>query len=123
MVGLFGNIELPTDIAQVKAAGAGGIGLYRTEFLFMGRESLPDEERTVRGLPQGHQGMAGKPVTITLDIGAIKALETSIPGSGLIPRWACRAIHFPLEPQIFLAQLRALLRASHYNSSNCWCRC
>ncbi|MBX3680005.1 phosphoenolpyruvate--protein phosphotransferase [Cognatazoarcus halotolerans] len=115
-IGLFGNIELPTDVAQVKAAGADGIGLYRTEFLFMGRETLPDEEEQFEAYRKVIKGMAGKPVTIrTLDIGADKALEGINTRVEPNPALGLRAIRFSLaEPQMFLAQLRALLRASHY---------
>jgi phosphotransferase system enzyme I (PtsI) len=103
---LYANIELPQDMAQVLDAGAQGVGLFRTEFLFLNRQGLPDEDEQ------------GRPVVLrTLDIGADKALNGNGQGAGSMPNPAMglRAIRFCLaEPQMFLTQLRAILRASHY---------
>ena len=109
-------VETISGLETIKAAGADGIGLYRTEFLFMGRETLPDEEEQFEAYRKVIKGMAGKPVTIrTLDIGADKALEGINTRVEPNPALGLRAIRFSLaEPQMFLAQLRALLRASHY---------
>lgn len=118
---LEANIELPQDIEQVKAVGAAGIGLFRTEFLFMNRDELPDEEEQFEAYRAITKAMAGKPVTIrTLDIGADKtARALPMPGGAERqapnPALGLRAIRYCLaEPQMFLAQLRAILRASHY---------
>lgn len=112
---LHANIELPEDVQQAKEMGADGIGLYRTEFLFMGRDEMPDEEEQFEAYRAVVQGMRGRPVVIrTLDVGADKTLrgekrQEQNPALGL------RAIRYCLsEPQMFLTQLRALLRASHY---------
>ncbi|OHC62115.1 MAG: phosphoenolpyruvate--protein phosphotransferase [Rhodocyclales bacterium GWA2_65_20] len=117
-ISLQANIELPQDMVQVKDVDAAGIGLFRTEFLFMNRETLPSETEQFEAYRSVAKAMAGKPVTIrTLDIGADKTVEalrgterqTPNPALGL------RAIRYCLaEPQIFLTQLRAILRASHY---------
>ncbi len=116
---LFANIELPQDMAEVLANGAQGIGLFRTEFLFMNRLSLPDEDEQFEAYREVTLAMDGKPVTIrTLDIGADKALQTASAGAAHVmpnPALGLRAIRYCLsEPQMFLGQLRAILRASHY---------
>jgi len=116
-VSLDANIELPQDLDQVKAVDAAGIGLFRTEFLFMNRDQLPDEDEQFEAYRSVAKALHGKPVTIrTLDIGADKtarALRRS-ERVGTNPALGLRAIRYCLaEPQIFLAQLRALLRASH----------
>jgi phosphotransferase system enzyme I (PtsI) len=115
---LFANIELPQDMMQVLEAGAQGVGLFRTEFLFLNRKDLPDEEEQFAAYREVAQAMQGRPVVLrTLDIGADKALN----GGGMAPNtmpnpaMGLRAIRFCLaEPQMFLTQLRAILRASHY---------
>jgi phosphotransferase system enzyme I (PtsI) len=117
-IALYANIELPQDIEQVKDVGADGIGLFRTEFLFMNRDDLPDEDEQYEAYKAVAKAMAGRPVTIrTLDVGADKTTramagterQTPNPALGL------RAIRYCLsEPQMFLTQLRAILRASHY---------
>ncbi|MBM3368496.1 MAG: phosphoenolpyruvate--protein phosphotransferase [Betaproteobacteria bacterium] len=116
-VGLFANIELPQDTADVKEAGAMGIGLFRTEFLFMNRKDLPSEDEQFEAYRDVARAMEGAPVVIrTLDIGADKAIEGA--GAQLDmpnPALGLRAIRYCLaEPQIFLGQLRAILRASTY---------
>lgn len=112
---LFANIELPQDVPQVLEAGAGGIGLFRTEFLFMNRKDLPNEDEQYEAYREVGMAMGGRPVVIrTLDAGADKALEG---GASTMPNPAMglRAIRYSLsEPQMFLAQLRAILRASHH---------
>ena len=119
-ISLQANIELPQDIVQVKDVDAAGIGLFRTEFLFMNRETLPSENEQFEAYRSVAKAMAGKPVTVrTLDIGADKAFhalrgtERQAPN----PALGLRAIRYCLaEPQIFLTQLRAILRASHYGN-------
>jgi phosphotransferase system enzyme I (PtsI) len=113
---LLANIESPKDAAAVKAANADGIGLYRTEFLFMGRDELPDEEEQFEAYRAVLKSMTGKPVTIrTFDVGADKALNGVKGRDETNPALGLRAIRYSLaEPQMFLTQLRALLRASHF---------
>ncbi|MEN3110521.1 phosphoenolpyruvate--protein phosphotransferase [Uliginosibacterium paludis] len=113
-IALQANIELPRDIPAVKDVYADGIGLFRTEFLFMNRDTLPNEEEQFEAYKTVARAMAGKPVTIrTLDIGADKTLATGGPRAETNPALGLRAIRFCLaEPQMFQTQLRALLRAS-----------
>jgi phosphotransferase system enzyme I (PtsI) len=117
-VALYANIELPQDIEQVKEVGADGIGLFRTEFLFMNRDDLPNEDEQYEAYKAVAKAMAGKPVTIrTLDVGADKATRAMVGAERQAPNPALgmRAIRYCLaEPQMFLTQLRAILRASHY---------
>jgi phosphotransferase system enzyme I (PtsI) len=114
---LHANIELPHDLQEVKENGATGIGLFRSEFLFLNRDVLPDEEEQFEAYRAVAEGMEGLPVTIrTFDLGADKQLNStqrvaSNPALGL------RAIRLCLaEPKLFRTQLRALLRASHYGN-------
>jgi len=118
-VELFANIELPQDMSEVLENGAQGIGLFRTEFLFMNRKDLPGEEEQFEAYREVTTAMHGKPVTIrTLDIGADKALQATSGGDITMmpnPALGLRAIRYCLsEPLMFLEQLRAILRASHY---------
>ena len=115
---LQANIELPQDVQQAKSVDAAGVGLFRTEFLFMNRDDLPDEDEQFEAYRSVATAMGEKPVTIrTLDIGADKTART-LRGGGRMASTSSmglRAIRYCLaEPQIFLAQLRAILRASHY---------
>ena len=117
---LQANIELPQDIEQVKEVEADGVGLFRTEFLFMNRDELPTEDEQYEAYRGVVKALVGKPLTIrTLDIGADKearALKSrGVERSAPNPALGLRAIRYCLtEPQIFLAQLRAILRAAHY---------
>ena len=121
-VQLHANIELPQDTERAKEVGADGVGLFRTEFLFMNRDELPDEDEQFESYRSVVKALAGKPVTIrTLDIGADKEARAlrNRAGSRAPPNPALglRAIRLCLtEPQRFLSQLRALLRASHYGN-------
>jgi phosphotransferase system enzyme I (PtsI) len=115
LISLQANIELPGDIAQVRDVDADGIGLFRTEFLFLNRDATPDEEEQFQAYRSVATALKGRTVTIrTLDIGADKALrgcERTQPN----PALGLRAIRYCLaEPQLFLTQLRAIIRASHY---------
>ncbi|HEX7220473.1 MAG TPA: phosphoenolpyruvate--protein phosphotransferase [Burkholderiales bacterium] len=114
---LYANIELPQDMPEVLEAGAEGVGLFRTEFMFLNRKDLPDEDEQFEAYREVTAAMKGRPVVLrTLDLGADKALNGS-GGSHTMPNPAMglRAIRFCLaEPQMFLTQLRAILRASHY---------
>jgi phosphotransferase system enzyme I (PtsI) len=116
---LLANIELPEDTAHALDAGASGVGLFRSEFLFMERSGqehrLPTEEEQFEAYRQAVQGMKGRPVTIrTLDVGADKPLDSS-DHNILNPAMGLRAIRYCLsEPQLFMTQLRAILRASAF---------
>jgi len=117
-VELEANIELPDDLAQARDNGAMGIGLFRSEFLFLNREGLPSEEEQFEAYRSVAAGMEGKPVTIrTFDLGADKQKE-GLDGLARVapnPALGLRAVRFCLaEPRLFLTQLRAILRASHY---------
>ncbi|MDA8416781.1 MAG: phosphoenolpyruvate--protein phosphotransferase [Betaproteobacteria bacterium] len=113
---LLANIEMPDDIDAVKKNGARGIGLFRTEFLFMNRHDLPSEEEQFHAYRRVAESLRGLPVTIrTLDIGADKPVEASNIASTLNPALGLRAIRYCLsEPHIFMSQIRAILRASHF---------
>lgn len=114
---LHANAELPADIAQARACGAAGIGLYRTEFLFLQRKEVPSEEEQFLAYRDLVLGMGGLPVTIrTLDLGADKA-----DSSGLVlddednPALGVRGVRLSLRrPQLLIIQLRAILRASSF---------
>ena len=114
-VELHANIELPGDVKQVLESGGTGIGLFRTEFLFLNRDNLPDEDEQFEAYRNVVREMDGLPVTIrTYDLGADKQINDSVTTSQN-PALGLRAIRLSLsEPPMFLAQLRALLRASHY---------
>jgi len=114
---LLANIEQPGDTVSALNAGAVGVGLFRSEFLFMGRQgNLPGEEEQYRAYVGAVEGMQGLPVTIrTVDVGADKPLDRSVrPGDDhLNPALGLRAIRWSLaEPSMFLTQLRAILRAA-----------
>ena len=114
-VELLVNIEQPGDTAAALAVGAVGVGLFRSEFLFMGRQGqLPDEEEQYRAYRQAVEGMHGMPVTIrTVDVGADKPLDSRHDAAHLNPALGLRAIRWSLsEPAMFLTQLRAILRAA-----------
>ena len=117
-IDLFANIEVPDDVVQVKASGANGIGLYRTEFLFMNRREAPTEEEQFEAYKAVAEAMDGKPVTIrTLDLGADKQINPETERSCTNPALGLRAIRLCLaEPQMFHIQLRALLRASAFGN-------
>ncbi|KAI5915859.1 phosphoenolpyruvate--protein phosphotransferase [Thauera sp. 2A1] len=114
VINLLCNIETPKDMAAVKTVKADGIGLYRTEFLFMGRDALPDEDEQYEAYRTVVKAMPDKPVTIrTFDLGADKALDRAHSRVEPNPALGLRAVRFSLaEPKMFLTQLRALLRAS-----------
>jgi phosphotransferase system enzyme I (PtsI) len=117
-VDLHANIEIPEDVAQSRAAGATGIGLYRTEFLFMNRREWPSEDEQFEAYRKVTEAMKGMPVTIrTLDLGADKPANPDEARTCTNPALGLRAIRLCLaEPHIFHSQLRAILRASHYGN-------
>ena len=115
-VELLANIEQPEDCVPALSVSAVGVGLFRTEFLFMGRQGkLPDEEEQYQAYRRTVEGMHGLQVTIrTVDVGADKPLDRSIRvDDHLNPALGLRAIRWSLsEPAMFLTQLRAILRAA-----------
>ena len=114
-VELLANIEQPGDAGAAVHAGAAGVGLFRSEFLFMGREGkLPGEEEQFEAYKAAVQGMQGLPVTIrTIDVGADKPLDKVSRDISLNPALGLRAIRWSLaEPAMFRTQLRAILRAA-----------
>jgi len=118
---LFANIELPEDAVQALALGAVGVGLFRSEFLFMDRnQAMPDEDQQYREYRRVVDLMHGLPVNIrTIDVGADKALGAGgdVSQTGTSPL-GLRAIRWSLtEPEIFLTQLRAILRASAHGQA------
>ncbi len=120
---LLANIEMPGDTAAAVQAGAVGVGLFRSEFLFMGRGGqLPDENEKYLAYRAAVEGMQGLPVTIrTVDIGADKPLDRGTRGGDdhLNPALGLRAIRWSLaDPPMFLTQLRAILRAAAHGKVN-----
>ncbi|WP_416546929.1 phosphoenolpyruvate--protein phosphotransferase [Limnohabitans sp. DCL3] len=119
---LLANIEMPEDTQAALTAGALGVGLFRSEFLFMGRQGhLPDEEAQYLAYRRAVDGMNGLPVTIrTVDVGADKPLDDSRhEASHLNPALGLRAIRWCLaDPAMFLTQLRAILRAAAHGQVN-----
>ncbi|WP_066272380.1 phosphoenolpyruvate--protein phosphotransferase [Hydrogenophaga palleronii] len=121
---LLANIEQPEDAVGALKAGAVGVGLFRSEFLFMGRSGkLPDEEEQYQAYRRAVEGMQGLPVTIrTVDVGADKPLDrgASRPADDYLnPALGLRAIRWSLaEPSMFLVQLRAILRAAAHGPVN-----
>jgi phosphotransferase system enzyme I (PtsI) len=113
---LLANIEMPEDAHIALKAGAVGVGLFRSEFLFMGRQGrLPGEEEQYQAYKRAVEGMQGLPVTIrTVDVGADKPLDESLRDDAhLNPALGLRAIRWSLaDPAMFLTQLRAILRAA-----------
>jgi phosphotransferase system enzyme I (PtsI) len=121
-VELLANIELPEDAAGALQAGAVGVGLFRSEFLFMGRQgNMPGEEEQYLAYRRAVEGMEGLPVTIrTLDVGADKPLDDGQRDvAHLNPALGLRAIRWSLaEPEMFRIQLRAILRAAAHGKVN-----
>jgi len=118
VIELMANIEVPQDVSAALAGGAVGVGLFRSEFLFMGRHGhLPDEEEQFAAYRRAVEDMHGLPVTIrTIDIGADKPLDGSQRDDAhLNPALGLRAIRWSLaEPAMFTTQLRAILRAAAF---------
>jgi phosphotransferase system enzyme I (PtsI) len=115
-VELLANIEMPEDTVAALGVGAVGVGLFRSEFLFMGRDGkLPNEEEQFKAYCAAVEGMNGLPVTIrTVDVGADKPLDNGVKDDAhLNPALGLRAIRWSLaDPSMFLTQLRAILRAA-----------
>lgn len=118
---LLANIEQPCDAASAVRAGAAGVGLFRSEFLFMGRDdNLPGEEEQYQAYREAVEGMQGLPVTIrTIDVGADKPLDKGYKDNNLNPALGLRAIRWSLaDPAMFRTQLRAVLRAAECGPVN-----
>jgi phosphotransferase system enzyme I (PtsI) len=117
-IALLANIELPADVRAAAQAGADGIGLYRTEFLFMNRPEPPNEEEQFRAYTKVIKSLPGKPVTIrTLDLGADKQVDGGRAGTAITvnPALGLRAVRLCLhDTSLFRPQLRAILRASAF---------
>ncbi|MBI3420024.1 MAG: phosphoenolpyruvate--protein phosphotransferase [Proteobacteria bacterium] len=113
---LMANLELPREVDRALEAGAQGVGLLRTEFLFMNRKTLPDEEEQFEAMRGIVQAMDGKPVTIrTLDLGGEKLSSAVDAGESANPALGLRAIRLCLrQPKLFETQLAAILRAAHF---------
>ncbi len=115
-VSLQVNIERPDEAGAAADSGASGVGLFRSEFLFMNRAELPGEDEQFEAYRQVVRAMQGRPVTIrTIDVGADKTLDSGTVSSAIAlnPALGQRAIRYSLaQPEVFLAQLRAILRAS-----------
>ncbi|OGI55506.1 MAG: phosphoenolpyruvate--protein phosphotransferase, partial [Candidatus Muproteobacteria bacterium RIFCSPHIGHO2_12_FULL_60_33] len=117
-IALLANIELPADVRAAVQAGAEGIGLYRTEFLFMNRPAPPNEEEQFRAYTKVIKSLPGKPVTIrTVDLGADKQVDGGRAGATITvnPALGLRAVRLCLhDTSLFRPQLRAILRASAF---------
>ena len=116
-VALYANVELPADFQMAADVGAAGVGLYRTEFLYMNRRDFPDEREHFETYRQLINAMHGMPITIrTLDLGADKAFHESKPQlADGNPALGLRAIRLSLrEPALYWPQLRAIVRASAF---------
>ncbi len=115
-IALLANLELPEDVQTARLNGASGVGLYRTEFLYMNRDELPDEEEHLAAYLDVIRGLDGIPITFrTLDLGVDKQVDGSAAGCPPVcnPALGLRAIRLCLkEPGLFRPQLRAILRAS-----------
>jgi phosphotransferase system enzyme I (PtsI) len=119
---LLANIEMPEDTQAAITAGAIGVGLFRSEFLFMGRQgNLPGEDEQYEAYRRAVDGMNGLPVTVrTVDVGADKPLDDARHDAAhLNPALGLRAIRWSLaDPSMFLTQLRAILRAAAHGQVN-----
>jgi len=117
-INLLANIEIPEEVELVLSTNARGVGLFRSEFLFLNPREQPDEDRQFRAYVKVLSAMKGKPVTIrTLDVGGDKLLPMMDDSDESNPLLGWRAIRFCLEEEeIFRIQLRALLRASAFGN-------
>ncbi|HEX4130423.1 MAG TPA: phosphoenolpyruvate--protein phosphotransferase [Pirellulales bacterium] len=113
-ISLYGNIEFPHEVVPCLENGGDGIGLYRTEFLYLGADTVPDEEAHFQAYAQVAQKMVGRPVTIrTLDLGADKVASVAVVDDDRNPFLGLRSIRLSLRNlPLFRTQLRAILRAS-----------
>ena len=124
---LYANIALPEDVRDVHRAGADGIGLFRTEFLFMNRQDLPSEEEQMEAYTRVIRSMKGQPVVIrTADLGGDKSISSQALGKlaadspeEMNPSLGLRALRFSFAfPQLFITQIRAILRAAAGGNGN-----
>jgi phosphotransferase system enzyme I (PtsI) len=114
LIQLLGNIEFPYEVEQCQKRGAKGIGLYRTEFLFLSRDEVPSEEEQTAAYSAVAKAMSGLPVVMrTIDLGADKLPSVPAPEDESNPFLGLRSIRLALRnPELFRTQLRAILRAS-----------
>ncbi|HET6718182.1 MAG TPA: phosphoenolpyruvate--protein phosphotransferase [Rhodocyclaceae bacterium] len=114
-ISLLANIELPSDVEGALEYGAEGVGLFRTEFIYLDRRDMPSEDEQFEAYRKVLKGMGGRPVVIrTFDLGADKSLH-SAERTQTNPALGMRAIRYSLaSPRMFHTQLRAILRASKY---------
>ncbi len=119
MITLCANVELPADFEIAKEIGAEGIGLYRTEFLYMNRTDFPDEEELYGTYRELLESMEGRPITIrTLDLGADKQVDSHSSHDEANPALGLRGVRLCLkEPALFRPQLRAIIRASAHGKA------
>lgn len=124
---LYANIALPEDVRDVHRAGADGVGLFRTEFLFMNRQDLPSEEEQMEAYTRVIRSMKGQPVVIrTADLGGDKSISSQALGKlaadspeEMNPSLGLRALRFSFAfPQLFITQIRAILRAAAGGNGN-----
>lgn len=117
LVSLLGNIESPKEISTTLKHGAGGIGLYRTEFLYLGKNTLPEETDHLNAYTEAVNELGDKPIIIrTVDLGADKFIAGNGQGERN-PFLGCRSIRYCFEhPDIFTTQIRALLRVSAFGN-------
>jgi len=118
LINVAANIEIPAEITMAREYGAYGVGLYRTEYLFMNRRELPDEEEQYHHYRVVAEAFPGKPVTIrTIDIGGDKFLSDTNMPQAVNAYLGLRAIRLSLQqPDLFKAQLRAIIRASRHGN-------
>lgn len=118
LINVAANIEIPAEIAMAREYGAHGVGLYRTEYLFMNRKELPDEEEQYHHYRVVAEAFPGRPVTIrTIDIGGDKFLSDTDMPPAVNAYLGLRAIRLSLQqPDLFKAQLRAVIRASRHGN-------
>jgi phosphoenolpyruvate-protein phosphotransferase (PTS system enzyme I) len=117
-VDIAANLEIPSEIAVARERGSNGVGLFRTEFLFMNRKQLPDEDEQYHHYRVVAEAFHGQPVVIrTIDIGGDKFLSNPSVSPDMNPYLGLRAIRFSLkQPDLFRVQLRAILRASRHGN-------
>ena len=118
-ISLLSNIEQPSDVRAIKKVNAEGVGLYRTEFLFMNRPDFPGEEEQFQAYRKVIKNL-GRPITIrTLDIGGDKMLQDTGDELASSSPLGLRAVRYCLRsPDIFIVQLRAILRAAAYGPAS-----
>jgi len=120
-VSVFGNIEFPEEIPSVVEHGAEGIGLYRTEFLFLREGKMPKEKEHIEAYEAALRFLGGRPIQIrTVDLGADKVMSSSLASQERNPFLGCRSVRlFQMSPEIFKTQVRAILRVATEGNVKC----